>query len=161
MKIISKALLPSAILIAVPACDLAPKARTPQRATEQSTTEQDVDTFEADVRIAAANKRIDELERRVGALEATPEKLDLDLINQRVTALEVKVPQSVEPSPSALRSDDRPDDTQSADVTGRPSETTRRLPRRSSKPNPSAIVQTPRLATPTEAKAFAPPRKPD
>lgn len=161
MKIISKVLFPSAILIAVPACDLAPKSRTLQRAPEQSKTGQDVNTFEAEMRIAAANKRIDELERKVGALEATPEKLDLDLMNQRVTALEVKVPQSVEPSPPAPRSDDRSDATQPTGVTGRPSETTRREPRRSSKLNPLVIGQTPRLATPAEAKAFAPPRKQD
>ena len=46
--------------------------------------------MEADIRIAAANKRIDELERQVGALQATPEKLDLDLLTRRVETLEAK-----------------------------------------------------------------------
>lgn len=51
---------------------------------------QDLERLEARVRIAAANKRIDELERKVGELEDTPEKLELDLLTNRVTALEVK-----------------------------------------------------------------------
>ncbi len=35
-------------------------------------------------------KRLDNLERRIGELEATPEKLDLDLLTKRVEALESK-----------------------------------------------------------------------
>lgn len=50
----------------------------------------DLEKLEARVRIAAANKRIDELERKVGELEDTPEKLELDLLTNRVTELEVK-----------------------------------------------------------------------
>lgn len=43
------------------------------------------------VRLKAAEARIVELERRVGALEATPEKVDLQLLTQRLEQLEAKV----------------------------------------------------------------------
>ena len=87
----SKTIMSLACLILVAGCDQAstptPKAA---KAAEDPITA-DVDRMEAGIRIAAANKRIDELEREVGALQATPEKLDLELLTNRVEALEAKV----------------------------------------------------------------------
>lgn len=77
-------------LSALAACD---QHRDPPSAKSQSAENpivQETREFESGVRLAAANKRIDELELKVRTLEATPEKLDLDLLTQRVTALEVR-----------------------------------------------------------------------
>jgi hypothetical protein len=84
------ALLSFVCLLSLGACD---QRRNPSAAKSPSMENpivQETSQFESEVRLAAANKRIDELELKVHALEATPEKLDLDLLTQRVTALEVK-----------------------------------------------------------------------
>ncbi|MBD8621124.1 hypothetical protein IFT67_19630 [Sphingomonas sp. CFBP 13728] len=66
----------------------------------------DIDQIEARVRIAAAIKRIDELERQVSELQATPEKLDLDLLTRRVAALEAMGSGGASsPKPSESRQD--------------------------------------------------------
>ena len=62
----------------------------PKSASVGDPVAQDIKQIEYGVRLSAANKRIEELERKVGALENTPEKLDLDLLTQRVTAIEIK-----------------------------------------------------------------------
>ncbi|SEM50522.1 hypothetical protein SAMN05192583_0440 [Sphingomonas gellani] len=41
------------------------------------------------MRIQASQKRVDELEAEVAVLKNTPERLDLDLLTQRVLRLEV------------------------------------------------------------------------
>jgi uncharacterized coiled-coil protein SlyX len=43
------------------------------------------------IRLKAAEARIEQLERQVGARQATPEKLDLQLLTQRLEALEARV----------------------------------------------------------------------
>jgi hypothetical protein len=69
------------------------RERTPAAAKTASAEDpvvQDIKQIEYGIRLAAANKRIDELERRIGALENTPEKIDLALLTQRMTELEVQ-----------------------------------------------------------------------
>ena len=82
-------------LILVAGCDRAssptPTTNPAAAKAAEDPIKADVDRMEAGIRIAAANKRIDELEQQVGALQATPEKLDLELLTNRVEALEAKV----------------------------------------------------------------------
>ena len=79
-----------ACLTLMAGCDQPPSSTVVKAKATQDPIAADVDRMEADIRIAAANKRIDELERQVGALQATPEKLDLDLLTRRVETLEAK-----------------------------------------------------------------------
>jgi len=77
-------------LILMAGCDQT-SASTPTTAKAvEDPLKADLEQMEASIRIAAANKRIDELERQVGALQATPEKLDLSLLTARVATLEAK-----------------------------------------------------------------------
>lgn len=92
MTIFHKAIVLLPCLILVAGCDqtsVPTSTPTAAKAVEDP-LKADVERMEAGIRIAAANKRIDELERQVGALQATPEKLDLSLLTDRVTALEAK-----------------------------------------------------------------------
>lgn len=106
--------------------------------------------MEAGIRIAAANKRIDELERKVSALEATPEKIELDLLTQRVTALEVKAltGQATEPQGA-------PDPRTPSSDTLRSGTGARRAPTGNPKLTLPELDNRPRQATPAEAKAFS------
>jgi len=79
-----------ACLTLMAGCDQPSSSTVVKAKATQDPIAADVDRMEADIRIAAANKRIDELERQVGALQATPEKLDLDLLTRRVETLEAK-----------------------------------------------------------------------
>lgn len=108
--------------------------------------------MEDGVRLSAANKRIDELEREVAALEAAPEKIDLDLLTQRVTALEVKsaigqgASGKISPASSA---------SQPAGGTLRKGGEVRRPFAVNTKLILPELEPLPRLATPAEAAAFA------
>lgn len=90
MKYFCRSVTSLACLILVAGCDqpLTPKPAATKVTRDPITA--DVNRLEAGIRIAAANKRIDELERQVGALQATPEKLDLELLTNRVEALEAR-----------------------------------------------------------------------
>lgn len=90
MTYFCKTIMSLACLILVAGCDQA-STSTPTPAAAKDPITADVDRMEAGIRIAAANKRIDELERQVAALQATPQKLDLELLANRVAALEAKV----------------------------------------------------------------------
>ncbi len=90
MTYFSKTIMSLACLILVAGCDQAPTPTPAATKVAEDPITADVDRMEAGIRIAAANKRIDELERQVGALQATPEKLDLELLTNRVEALEAK-----------------------------------------------------------------------
>ncbi|MDQ0836967.1 hypothetical protein [Sphingomonas faeni] len=141
--------------IIVQACDRIPTTPTATKAAEQDPIVQDLDRLEAGVRIAAANKRIDDLEHKVGELESTPEKLDLDLLTSRVTALEVKA------NGAALASDmllpkEKPSLSTSTGAEPQARKNTRQTPKRTSVLNLPELESRPRLATPAEAKAFAP-----
>jgi hypothetical protein len=63
-----KAFLPFTVLVTVTACNPVQKPPSAKQASDQDPIVQDLDKFETSVRIAAANKRINELERKVGEL---------------------------------------------------------------------------------------------
>jgi hypothetical protein len=90
MRTISTALLLVTCFPWLAACEQRTAPAATKRGPAENAISQDIHQIDSAVRLAAANKRIDELERKVGALEATPDKLDLELLTQRVTALEVK-----------------------------------------------------------------------
>lgn len=114
---------------------------------------QDLDRLEAGVRIAAANKRIDELERQVGALQATPEKLDLDLLTRRVEALEVKANGSTSDLTESSISDTS--GTSRSSLSAAPTPERAATPaKRKPAPTPPDAKARPRLATPDEIKGF-------
>jgi len=145
-------LLPLCMLLVLAGCG---QSRTPSSVNSASADDpvsQDIKQLEYGVRLAAANKRIDELERKIGALEATPEKLKLDLLTQRVLALEVKsfdrVPSAVEmPTPGDDRRSPSNAPLKAKDSVRDPSPATKQS---SPKSEPRA-----RLATSAEAKALA------
>lgn len=92
MTLFLKAIASLSCLTLMAGCDQmsAPTSKPPAEKAAEDPLKADVERMEAGIRIAAANKRIDELERQVGALQATPEKLDLSLLTDRVAALEAK-----------------------------------------------------------------------
>lgn len=156
MSYLFKALLPLTVLILVSGCGQASKKRATEKASDQDVVAQDIDKLESGVRIAAANKRIDELERKVGELETTPEKLNLDLLTQRVTALEVKANGSSASNTETSIPSDQPNNGRPTSSAAQQSPATKRPPTRSSTLNLPDLEKGPRLATPTEAKAFSP-----
>lgn len=149
-------LLPVTVLVLVSACDNLPKSSAEKRSSNRDVVLQDLDKFEARVRIAAANKRIDELERKIGRLEMTPEKLDLDLLSRRVTALEVKASDASASNSERLPPEDRFSDGSLNNGVARKGPATQRATARSSALKLPNLEKGPRLATPTEAKAFSP-----
>ena len=154
MRHLSIAVL-SSILVSLGACDQPPKAPASKRAAAVEPLAGDLDRMEAGIRIAAANKRIDELEHKVGALEATPEKVDLDLLTQRVAALEVKSAGDTETASQAVPPAKTPQPINSPSRTGSEA---RKSPIVNSKLILPELESRPRLATPAEAKSFSPGR---
>lgn len=154
MRNLPIALILSANLMALCACDQRPAPSAAPKISAANPTDQDVEELEAGIRLTAANKRIDELERKVGMLEATPEKLDLDLISQRVAALEMKAvgTPSIDPEPPALRSGG---DTRSPRAARGSDAGSRQKASPSSKLNIPEFDGHPQLATPVEARAFS------
>lgn len=63
-------------------------APTATKAAGDAAIERDVASIRADVTRTSETQRLNELERRIGRLEATPDKLDLELLATRVQALE-------------------------------------------------------------------------
>lgn len=82
-----------AILLNLPGCDNASRAPTKalKTTTQDVTIQKDVAAIEQGVRLAAANKRIDQLETEVENLKTNPQTLQLDLLKQRLEAVETKV----------------------------------------------------------------------
>jgi len=124
-----------------------------RKVAKQDPLVQDLDRLEAGVRIAAANKRIDELERQVGALQATPEKLDLDLLSRRVEALEVKANGgAADLTESSVKDTSGPS---RSPVSAAPTPDRAATPvKRKPAPTPPDAKARPRLATPDEIKDF-------
>lgn len=148
-------LLSFASLSYLSACDRMSPPSAEKKGSSQEKLVGELDRMESDVRIAAANKRIEDLERKVGELEATPEKVDLDLLTQRVTALELKAD-----SPSVLDMDTPPPRERSSgsQPTGnalRSNLNSRRTPALPSRLSLPDLETHARLATPAEEKAFA------
>jgi hypothetical protein len=155
MPLSFKALLPFAFLILASACNQRAGSPAAKKGSEQESVAQDLDKFEAGVRIAAANKRIDELERKIGELETTPDKLNLDLLTRRVTALEVKANDPFaaisDPAPAKTSPNSGQLKTDTAQLGA-----TRRSTTRSTVLKLPNLEKGPRLATPAEAEAFSP-----
>ncbi|WP_156362447.1 hypothetical protein [Sphingomonas sp. Leaf208] len=152
MRRLSIAVLLFAIIGSLGACDRNPKASASKNAAAVDPVAVDLDRMEAGIRMAAANKRIDDLERKVGALEATPETINLDLLTQRVTALEVKSAGAEAVASQAVpvaKAD------QAVSGTPRPGSEPRRSPAGKVKLTLPELENHPRLATPAETKAFS------
>lgn len=150
-----KAFWPFTVLVTVTACNPVQKPPSAKQASDQDPIVQDLDKFEASVRIAAANKRINELERKVGELEATPEKLNLDLLNQRVTLLEVKDNEARALLSETSSTNDKNVGSRPTSSATRPGSIVQKAPTRSSSFKLPDLEHRPRLATPGETKAFS------
>lgn len=153
MTYFSKTIMSLACLILVAGCDQAPTPTPAATKVAEDPITADVDRMEAGIRIADANKRIDELERQVGALQATPEKLDLELLTNRVEALEAKAGGDMTiPVTSSERSVPRVD--QATRPISRASENRQDKPQKSSKLSMPELEPKSRLATTSEANEF-------
>ena len=150
-----KAFFPFIVLVTVTACNSGQKPPSAKQASDQDPIVQDLDKFEASVRIAAANKRINELERKVGELEATPEKLNLDLLNQRVTLLEVRDNEARTLLTHTSLPNDNNAGSRPTSSAARPDSSAQNVPTRSSSFKLPDLEQGPRLATPGETKSFS------
>lgn len=153
MRHIPIAVLSFAIIGSLGACDQIPKAPAAKKAVAADPLAGDLDRIEAGIRITAANKRIDELERKVGALEATPEKIDLDLLTQRVTALEVKTVGDEASVAKVAAASNVPQPVGRTPLTG---SEVRRSPAGSPNLTLPDMENRARIATPAEAKSFSP-----
>jgi hypothetical protein len=152
MRITSVAPLTLACLLSLGACDRGSSPSSAESVSTNTPLAQDIKQTEYGVRLAAANKRIDELERKVGALEETPEKLDLDLLTQRVTALEVASSSAAAPISTIAPATDK---AQLGDIAPRAGGGVPRKQDRAPKLNLPDLEKQTRPATPSEAKAFS------
>ncbi|MES3057694.1 hypothetical protein O6V14_18835 [Sphingomonas faeni] len=156
---VSRAVVLLASVISLAACNAAPKPADVKGKPDREAVAEDLTRLDAGVRIAAANKRIDELERQVGELQSTPEKLDLELLTNRVTALEVQASAAASQASVAPPKDTPKDAPAAARTTSRDaqqSEYARQPAKRTPKLTLPELESRPRLATPTEARAFTP-----
>lgn len=144
-----------ASVISLAACNAAPKPAEVKGKPDRDAVAEDLARLDAGVRIAAANKRIDELERQVGELQSTPEKLDLELLTNRVTALEVQA-SSAASQASVAPPKDAPAAARTTSRDAQQSEYARQSARRTQKLTLPELESRPRLATPAEVKAFTP-----
>ena len=141
-------------LLSLASCDRAPAPSSAKSAAAGDPIMQDVKEAEYEVRLTAANKRIEELERKVGALEATPEALDLDLLTQRVQALEVKAMAGAPISTGPLA-----EPTRAAELVPRDGREARRAPTVMPRLKLPDLERRSRVASPSEAQNFS--RKPE
>ena len=146
------ALLIFAFPLSLGACNRNPPPRAANSGAADDPISQDIKQIEYGVRLAAANKRIDELERKVGALEDTPEKLDLVLLTQRMTALEVQGRGVLAQVPPVAPAADK---TRSVVVLPRISGKVSKVPVRAPRLHLPDLEKRDRLATAAEAKAFS------
>lgn len=149
-------LLSFAAILTLQACDNTSRSETGSGSPKTAKIERDMSEFEDSMRIAAANKRIDELERKVAELEATPEKLNQDILDRRVAALELKTNADAAFAVAAPSSEDRLGVYSLDSNAMRPDTKSRRVPKRPSSLKLPDLESGPRLATPAEAKAFTP-----
>ncbi len=135
-------------------CDPAPGRKAAIEKSASDPIVRDVGKLETDTRITADEKRIEELEREVGELKSTPEKLNLELLTARVAALEVGRA-SIAADPTDLVPTVPVEPIRPAGPVNRSNST---APAKANRP-PSlrlpSLEPRARLATPAEAKAFA------
>jgi predicted small lipoprotein YifL len=141
-----------ACLLSLMGCNRDPAVQSTKTASADHPVTQDIKQIEYGVQLAAANKRIDELERKVGALENTPERLDLDLLTQRVTVLEVKSSDAKAPVGTIARATGK---AQSVSGAPRASGGVPRAQTTEPKLNLPDLEKGARPATPSEAKTFS------
>ncbi|MES3045258.1 hypothetical protein [Sphingomonas faeni] len=151
MTYFRRATAPLACLILVAGCDRI-SSPTPDKAkAAQDPIEADIDRIQADIRIAAANKRIDVLTRQVGVLEATPDKLDLELLTSRVEALEAKI-YGAASSPDMPAEKSTSDRGQPSRSVSRPSDTHQTKTEKTSKLSLPELENRTRVTSPDRAK---------
>jgi uncharacterized coiled-coil protein SlyX len=148
----SKAMLSFACLCSMAGCDRPSPHAAATKNSSRDAIAREVDNMEAEVRIAAATKRIEELERQVGELQSTPEKLDLELLTSRVTALEARQTGNAA-SPDASPTKAAPVPAVSAPIP-RANGSKQDAPRRSSSLKLPELETRSRSATPDETKSF-------
>ncbi|MEG3167856.1 hypothetical protein U1737_06545 [Sphingomonas sp. LB3N6] len=140
-----------ACLILVAGCDRASSPTPDKPKAAQDQIDADIDRIQTDIRIAAANKRIDELTRQVGALQSTPDKLDLELLTSRVEALEAKI-YGAASSPDMPAEKSTSDSGQPSRSVSRPSDTRQTKPQKPSKLSLPELENRTRVATLDRAK---------
>jgi hypothetical protein len=151
MRNLPIALLSVIYLLSLGACER-PAPSVAKSAAAEYLVVQDINQIETRARLAAANNRIDEVEPKVGEMEATPEKLDLDLLSQRVTALEGKTSGDTALVPEISPGSGVP---RSASGARRAGSEPQRAPTQRLKLNLPELENRLRLAAPAEAKSFS------
>lgn len=138
----------SATLLCLAGCDgdVLPRAKAGSTTTQDIAIEKDVSGIETGVRLAAANKRIDELEAQVEALKVSPQTVEITLLKQRLEAVELAVYE-----PRTDRTDADVAVPQKANASKRAAEDVKPAPVRKAAPEPKVS----RPATKAEADAFA------
>jgi hypothetical protein len=79
------------VLLALCGCGSQPHASKQEHRSATEAIERDVTAIEGGVRLAAANKRIDDLERQVADLKTNSQTIELDLLKARVETIETKI----------------------------------------------------------------------
>lgn len=138
----------SATLLCLAGCDgdVLPRTKAGSTTTQDIAIEKDVLGIEAGVRLAAANKRIDELEAQVEALKVNPQTVDITLLKQRLEAVELAVYE-----PRADRTNANVADPKKVTPSKPTADDVKPVPVRKAAPEPKVS----RPATKAEADAFA------
>jgi TolA-binding protein len=153
---LKKLLLPLVGVALISACDQFPMPPAPGNPTRSEPIVQNVEEIEAGVRLAEADKRIADLERKVSELEATPQTLALDVLKQRVAALEAEVADKESIAQARSLVPEQLKKRLSTDTSPvLPGRILGRSPTPTSKLNLPDLERKPRPATNAEEKAFA------
>jgi TolA-binding protein len=153
---LKKLLLPLVGVALISACDQFPMPPAPGNSTRSEPIVQNVEEIEAGVRLAEADKRIADLERKVSELEATPQTLALDVLKQRVAALEAEVADKESIAQARSLVPEQLKKRLSTDTSPvLPGRILGRSPTPTSKLNLPDLERKPRPATNAEEKAFA------
>jgi uncharacterized lipoprotein YajG len=141
----------AAALLFLGACNIG--SGTPSKSTKMVSGDEAIDrdasAIEVNVRLSAANKRIDDLEAKIEFLKTNSQSIDLELVKKRLEALEAK---------GYLSSDDNPSN---AEMTNEAQTTRSELQKEKSSALPSLSRKSPvlprlsRAATKDETDAFA------
>jgi TolA-binding protein len=153
---LKKLLLPLVGVALISACDQFPMPPAPGNPTRSEPIVQNVEEIEAGVRLAEADKRIADLERKVSELEATPQTLAIDVLKQRVAALEADVADKESIAQARSLVPEQLKKRLSTDTSPvLPGRILGRSPAPTSKLNLPDLKRKPRPATKAEEKAFA------